>query len=209
MLASSHVSIPTRRESPHTGAQLSLVVGEPPVHVKPVSIWHVDEQPSPASVLLSSHCSRLLHRIFLPSPQMGAHESRPPTPLPSVLDEVHAKPSSIWHSAEQPSPAAVLLSSHASAVERMPLPQTCTGGVYESASVVDSLPVTKSSSTTSPVDSSRSASTGEVPDEVTEAPAVRAALSRRRDDGASARESSDVLTSIDGCGPRCAGSPSE
>ena len=45
----------------------------------------------------------------------------------TVLEDVQPKPVSMRQSESQPSPPTVLLSSHASAVERMPLPQTCTG----------------------------------------------------------------------------------
>ena len=128
VLPSSQTSSPTRNPSPHTAAQLSGWSMVPPWQTKPVSIWHVGLQPSLASVLLSSHCSSDSHRTRRPSPHLGAHESTPPTPDPSVLDEVHSKPSSMRQSASQPSPPTVLLSSQPSAVERMPLPQTWTGG---------------------------------------------------------------------------------
>ena len=59
------------------------------------------------------------------SPQSGTHVSTPPMPLPPpvCVEEVHAKPVSRLHSASQPSPPSVLLSSHCSALERLPLPQ--------------------------------------------------------------------------------------
>lgn len=129
MLPSSHASLPTRLPSPQTETQVSLASIRPPEQTKPGSIWQVGLHPSPAAVLLSSHCSVGRHRMRMPSPHLGAHVSTPPTPEPSVLDEVHAHPVSIRQRESQPSPPTVLLSSHASAVERMPLPQMCTGGV--------------------------------------------------------------------------------
>ena len=54
--------------------QLSAEVGLPPAHVKPSSMWvQSPEQPSPLTVLLSSHASVPTRR---PSPQMDRHVSR-------------------------------------------------------------------------------------------------------------------------------------
>jgi len=47
---------------------------------------------------------------------------------------MQSKPTSTRQSASHPSPPAVLLSSQNSAVERMPLPQMCTGGTYDTGS---------------------------------------------------------------------------
>eukprot|EP00964_Phaeocystis_antarctica_P126238 scaffold89977_cov64-Phaeocystis_antarctica.AAC.2 len=146
-LPSSHVSEPTRRPSPHTLAHVSLLPRLPPLHTYPSSTPHVLLQPSPAAVLLSSQPSSPRTASEIPSPHDGAHVSSPPTPLPpsSCVELLHAKPSSSWHSASQPSPPTVLLSSHASADERTPLPQTCTTGVTVKLSVAVALPVSSSS----------------------------------------------------------------
>ena len=143
LLPSSQLSAPTRSPSPQTEAHVSFAVMLPPLHAYPASTRQPALQPSPLTVLLSSHSSKVLHGIFLPSPQMGAHVSKPPMPEPpstSAVD-VQAKPASIWQSALQPSPLAVLLSSHASAVERMPLPHTCTGCTNAIALALTSLAV--------------------------------------------------------------------
>ena len=109
----------------------SGVSNEPPWQMKPASITQSELHPSPLAVLLSSQPSGgLIDTTRRASPQIGVHVSRPPTPDPSVFDERHANPTSITsHSALQPSPLSVLLSSHTSAVDRMPLPQMCTTGV--------------------------------------------------------------------------------
>ena len=59
-----------------------------------------------------------------------------PLPPSFCVVDVQRKPVSTAHSASQPSPPTVLLSSHASAVERMPLPQMCTTGVTVTVSEV-------------------------------------------------------------------------
>ena len=107
-----------------------MVVVEPPLQRKPASTAQLMPQPSPATVLPSSQPSPP-HEISLPSPHTAAHVSSPPTPELSALCVVlrHAKPDSTWQSESQPSPPTVLLSSQASAVERTPLPHTCTTGV--------------------------------------------------------------------------------
>jgi hypothetical protein len=128
VLPSSHASFPTRFPSPQTAVHESIELIVPPEQTNPASIWQSVLQPSPGAVLLSSHCSALFQRIRMPSPQMGAQVSTPPIPEPSVFDDVHAKPVSMRQSESQPSPPTVLLSSQNSAVDRFPLPQTCTGG---------------------------------------------------------------------------------
>jgi len=130
VLPSSHASAPTRLPSPHTDAHVSMPLKWPPEHVKPVSTWHVGLQPSPAMVLLSSHCSKECQTMRRPSPHRGKQLSRPPTPEPSELEEVHSQPSSTLQRELQPSAPSVLLSSHCSAVLRIPLPQMWTGGMY-------------------------------------------------------------------------------
>lgn len=116
MLPSSQTSLPTRLPSPHTDKHVSLASIWPPEHTNPTSIWQDELHPSPSIVLLSSHCSLSLHKMRIPSPHLGTHVSTPPTPLPSVLDEVHAQPYSMRQSESQPSAPAVLLSSQISAV---------------------------------------------------------------------------------------------
>jgi len=123
---SSHTSSPTRRPSPHTVRHTSLVLEDPPEQKKPGSTSQEGLQPSPAIVLLSSHNSRMsLPVMRRPSPQTGVHSSRPPTPsMRLALRHVH--PRSMLQNGSQPSPPSVELSSHCSAVVRIPLPQTCT-----------------------------------------------------------------------------------
>ena len=227
---SSHASLPTRSPSPQTSAQVEAASNEPPLHANPTSTAQLASQPSPAAVLLSSQPSALApHRMRRPSPQMGAHVSTPPTPeppLPSVL-ETHAKPTSRVHSAEQPSPPAVLLSSHASAVERTPLPQMCTGATYATASTSVSLPAATASSVAVATVVSRASSVwsvgsyGDSPADAvvtpTETPSDASTLSRRPSPPSPpppaapppSTESPEALTTMSGCGPTCGGSPSE
>jgi len=182
----------------------------PPVHRKPTSTWHVSLQPSPPMVLLSSHCSRESHSTFRPSPQTGAHVSRPPFPFPSVRLEVQLKPTSMEQSASQPSPAAVLLSSHTSAVDRMPFPQMCTGGVTAIvSSPMVSFPVCRSSVTEIPPSSS-SSSRADSPVVVIVEVVVKPASRRRRRRLAFTPPITipEAFTSKAGCGPMCGGSPS-
>jgi len=54
-----------------------------------------------------------------------------PEPPTAAALETQAKPTSTAHSALQPSPPAVLLSSHASAVVRTPSPHTWSGSGLE------------------------------------------------------------------------------
>ena len=70
-LPSSHASAPTRSPSPQTEEHVSDAVMLPPLHSKPGSTVQLSLQPSPLIVLLSSHSSKLLHGIFMPSPQTG------------------------------------------------------------------------------------------------------------------------------------------
>eukprot|EP00908_Phaeocystis_cordata_P025140 Transcript_7594.p2 GENE.Transcript_7594~~Transcript_7594.p2 ORF type:complete len:206 (-),score=4.41 Transcript_7594:170-787(-) len=119
----------------------------------------VGPQPSPPTVLLSSQPSAKGPQVTRrPSPQIGAHVSTPPMPEPTAIDETHAKPSSMRQSASQPSPPAVILSSHASAVERMPLPQTCTTGTTATASSSVPVPLAAASSATVATVESRASS---------------------------------------------------
>ena len=113
LLPSSQLSAPTRSPSPQTEAHVSFAVMLPPLHAYPASTRQPALQPSPLTVLLSSHSSKVLHGIFLPSPQMGAHESSPPIPEPpstSVVD-LQWKPYSISQRALQPSPPSVFPSA--------------------------------------------------------------------------------------------------
>ena len=130
-LPSSHTSLPARFPSPQTVAHASGVVSEPPEHDQPGSTVHDAEQPSPATVLLSSQPSEAKGIARRPSPHTGEHVSSPPTPEPPSAseEERHAQPTSTSHSASQPSPPTVLLSSHRSSVVRAPLPQTWITGV--------------------------------------------------------------------------------
>jgi hypothetical protein len=77
-----------------------LVIPSP--QSSPVSIWHVDEQPSQSSVLASSHCS-------------APHVDPSPQPV------------SIRQLALQPSQSAVLPSSHSSPASRRRLPHVAPG----------------------------------------------------------------------------------
>ena len=83
------------------GTQTSLVVADPPAHVKPSSMARQSLlHPSVLNELLSSQIST---PIRLPSPQMGEQ-------IDFVLIEppVHSKPTSNVHVALQPSPPIVL-----------------------------------------------------------------------------------------------------
>lgn len=55
--------------APFSGTQKSLWRRLPPSQMKPSSLWQVELQPSPLTVLLSSHC----RIIRLPSPQDSSH----------------------------------------------------------------------------------------------------------------------------------------
>ena len=126
LLPSSHVSEPTRRPSPQISAHVLLEVSVPPVHAYPGSIAQALLHPSPDSVLPSSQPSKRLTRK--PSPQLTEQMSSPPAPLPNCAELEQRQPSSTAHSASQPSPPIVLLSSHVSLDVRMPLPQMWTTG---------------------------------------------------------------------------------
>ena len=64
LVSVSFITIP----SPQISSHISLVVGLPPIHLKPSSIVQVLLHPSPLFKLLSSHFSA---DSFLPSPQTG------------------------------------------------------------------------------------------------------------------------------------------
>ena len=177
----------------------------------------VPSQPSPLIVLLSSQPSAVgPQETRRPSPQMGEQLSTPPIPEPSVLDEVHAKPSSMRQSASQPSPPSVLWSSHCSAVERMPLPQMWTGatkvttsasGSVSFASVGATSTSTKISAAAASSDAS-AGSKGDSPSLVIATPKLTPAGAAPG--GCAAREadvSSLVSMAIGGCGPMWPGLP--
>ena len=127
LLPSSHTSEPTRKPSAQIATQVSLLPIEPPEHLKPGSMAQLALHPSPLIVLLSSQASAVSQSTRTPSPHLGAHTSRPPTPEPNALVDVHSNPVSTRHRVSQPSPPTVLLSSQISAVVRTPSPQMCTG----------------------------------------------------------------------------------
>ena len=170
-------------------------------------------------MLLSSQPSGgVLHVIRRPSAHVGAHVSKPPTPEPpsAAALETHVKPTSKAHSAEQPSPPAVLLSSHASAVVRTPSPQMCTGATKLIASA-SSVPLTTAASsaevvTTDEVSASSvrsSGSYGDSPALVVSTPKLSSSSpSRRRLSSPPGRLSPLASTVTAGCGPMCAGLPS-
>ena len=162
-LPSSHTSLPARFPSPQTVVHASGVVSEPPEHDQPGSTVHDAEQPSPATVLLSSQPSEAKGIARRPSPHTGEHVSSPPTPEPPSAseEETQAHPTSTSHSASQPSPPTVLLSSHRSSVVRAPLPQTWITGVK------------------SRVSSSKSSSAATVPLPAASAPAISSSLMLR------------------------------
>jgi len=78
------------------------------LHMKPDSIWQVDEQPSPETLLPSSHCSP---------------ESRMPSPHFPVQGPLAVQLGSTWQVDEQPSYGTVLPSSHPSDPSFLPSPQ--------------------------------------------------------------------------------------
>ena len=100
--------------------------------MKPGSSWQVDEQPSSDTVFPSSHCSvpptipspqtLVLSAAHVPPTQLvfvGAMTGQQATPVVLKQDIVpnsfgQEYPGSTWHVGEQPSPAAVLPSSHSS-----------------------------------------------------------------------------------------------
>ena len=105
-----------------------------------------------------------------------------------------------WQSESQPSAPMVLLSSHASADERMPLPHTCTTGVTATASETVELAVTSSACVTFPTSRVLEPS-------ATESTTSASNPSRRR--LAPPTLTVDAFTVTKGCAPMCAGSPSE
>src|SRR5262249_39498293 len=97
----------TTRPSPQIATQAEGL----PRQLNPGSTVQVGEQPSPAVVLPSSHCSGPVTRS---SPQIGAHIDGAPVPN---------QPRSDVQGAEQPSPPVVWPSSHPSPASGAPLPQ--------------------------------------------------------------------------------------
>ena len=71
----------------------SGVVSEPPEHDQRGSTVHDAEQPSPATVLLSSQPSEAKGIARRPSPHTGEHVSSPPTPEPPSASEEETRPS--------------------------------------------------------------------------------------------------------------------
>src|SRR5690242_4688909 len=91
---------------------------------------HRDEQPSPETVLPSSHCSP---GSRTPSPHRGSCWQVDEHPSPEIVfPSSHCSPGSTspspqrgsrWRVEEQPPPETVLPSSHVSPTSTMPLPQ--------------------------------------------------------------------------------------
>src|SRR5450432_1031920 len=112
---SSHCSLPSTILLPqvvvaqvvgpmHPFACLGVVHTQPSAFVTTwLSSVQVGLQPSPATRLPSSHCSRPATK---PSPHLRARQALPIE---------HVQPHSTWHVCEQPSPASTLPSSHCSA----------------------------------------------------------------------------------------------
>src|SRR5262245_25239850 len=108
---------------------------------------HLDEQPSPDTVLPSSHCSP---GSRMPSPQRGSCWQVAEQPSPdTVLPSSHCSPGSRtpspqrgsrWQVAEQPSPETVFPSSHVSPKSTTPLPQASIRHVAEQPSPETVLP---------------------------------------------------------------------
>lgn len=70
---SSHVSEPNKRPSPHIGSHVLYVIKKLFVQVHPVSIWQVEDQPSPSEGVPSfSHCSLI---VMKPSPHCSTQVS--------------------------------------------------------------------------------------------------------------------------------------
>jgi hypothetical protein len=115
LVPQSQPSFPSVFPFPHTGTVHGPGAGIPFAvfgQLAPLSIWHVDEQPSPLIVLPSSHCS---FPVTTPSPHKGAHGL-------AGTRQIH--PGSVMQVDEQPSPLVVLPSSHSSVPSSTPLPQT-------------------------------------------------------------------------------------
>ena len=88
---------------------------DPPVHLYPGSIVHVELHPSPFIKPPSSHCSPL---TLIPSPHIGVQVD-----FDAMLPPVQVKPVSMVHVELQPSSDTVLPSSHASIGSLIPSPQ--------------------------------------------------------------------------------------
>ncbi len=103
-----------------------------PVAPQESSIWQVLEQPSPLTVLPSSHHSDgpgtcwIIWFCTTPSPQAAFSQAVGPT--------WQRKPSSILQALLQPSPSLVLPSSQISPGSCMPLPQVGGNSVLQSLS---------------------------------------------------------------------------
>ena len=82
-----------------------------PTQMYPGSTSQVAEQPSPFTILKSSHCS---FEVIMPSPQVAVHTLGVP---------VHVKPCSTLQADEHPSLSVVLMSSQVSTSSTMPFPQ--------------------------------------------------------------------------------------
>eukprot|EP00966_Prymnesium_polylepis_P031137 724434-Prymnesium_polylepis.2 len=138
---------------------------------------------------------------------MAVHASTEPM-SPNGLRLTHLNPYSTRQSASQPSPAIVLLSSHASAVVRIPSPQICTACENCSACTSDELATVPVSTTTV------SSSNGDAPLVTVETPVEKVTplcSLRRTPPSTSSEESSasvDAFNCSFGCGPTCEGDPS-
>ena len=208
-LPSSQSSSVAQRPSPQILAQLSACERDPPVHVNPRSGWQVDEQPSPSSEFPSSQASPP-HEMRLPSPHTAEqlllrlipdpHLSAPSSAHPSAAQ---AHPTSIWQSASQPSSGSVLLSSHCSALERLPSPQTCTKGTSVTSEKLVSVASVGSSTDGSSTPSSIASSSGDEPLEtsITARTTVELCVRRRLPTPPEATTSAV----IEGCAPTWAG----
>lgn len=102
--------------SPQIIIQISGEFDDPPTQLYPSSVVHDELQPSPETVLPSSHCAENL----IPSPHVSLHAV---AGLLATL-VVHIKPVSFFHVLLHPSWLRLLPSSHCSETEsRMPSPQ--------------------------------------------------------------------------------------
>src|SRR5690349_16615410 len=111
---------------------------------QPCSILQVAEQPSPDTLLPSSHSSP---GSRTPSPQRGArvHVAVQPSPgvpfaAPSSHSSLHSTSPfphrSMWHVGEQPSQPTVLPSSHSSPASSVPLPHVPSGARHVTPAIV-------------------------------------------------------------------------
>src|SRR6266571_7205536 len=126
VLPSSHCSPGSSAPLPHTARQSSgQISGSSPCSHRPLpqncSTWQVAEQPSPLVVLPSSHCSP---GSSVPLPHTAAQSCGQDrgSSLASQTRLPHRTPSA--QPAEQPSPFAVLPSSHCSPASSTPSPHT-------------------------------------------------------------------------------------